>query len=39
MMHRAIEEAADGPTAEAYVTAIQPAVLWPGVRRYWDRRA
>ena len=38
MMRRAIELAADDATAHSYVTAIQPEVLWPGVRRYWDRR-
>ena len=38
-MHAVIEEAADADTARAYVTAIRPEVLWPGARRYWDRRA
>jgi glyoxylase-like metal-dependent hydrolase (beta-lactamase superfamily II) len=35
---RAIDEGADPVTAAQYANAIQPAVLWPGARRYWERR-
>ncbi len=38
-MERAVEDAGDPGVREAYALGAQPAAVWVGVRRYWDKRA